>query len=99
MTTIISSQRHIDWDIVAEKRNSLAGMTEIELPAYDVHSEDDDIAILADGHHRLVAAKELGIKVIFVVKDHPEGLRGEDLLNDQWGDSDYYDVETGKNYF
>ncbi len=94
---VISSQRYLDENKVAEKVNELkAGRVEIlELEVWEVGFED--LYILKNGHHRLAAAKELGIKVEFVEGSHPEGLTGENLLEQSWIDSDWYYIETGEN--
>lgn len=95
---IISSQRFINEEIVTEKISSLAGLNKITLPVFDVNDENlGDMAILADGHHTLEAAKRLGITVAFDHIDHPEKLTGERLLEECYFDSDYYDIETGSN--
>lgn len=92
---IISSQRFTDSQTVDEKITQLSGVKELVLQAFEVG--EDDLAILADGHHRLEAAKRLGISVKFEITTHPEGLTGQDLIEDMWMDSDYYDVRTGEN--
>ena len=92
---IISSQRYIDEKIVEQKLELLTGKSSLVLEAWEVGM--DDLAVLSDGHHRLEAAQRLGIPVTFEVTNHPEKITGETLLESMWMDSDYYDVETGKN--
>lgn len=92
---IISSQRYIDEKIVEQKLEQLAGKRSLVLEAWEVGM--DDLAVLADGHHRFEAAQRLGIPVTFEVTNHPEKITGETLLESMWMDSDYYDIETGKN--
>lgn len=92
---IISSQRYIDEKIVEQKLEQLAGKSSLVLEAWDVGM--DDLAVLSDGHHRLEAAQRLGIPVTFEIASHPEKITGVTLLESMWMDSDYYDVETGKN--
>ena len=98
MTTIISSQRYLS-DIVSDKIAELEASQPavIVLGAWDV--KDYDCAVLYDGHHTLEAARQLDIPVRFVVVDHPEGISGDNLLEQAWMDSDWYDVETGKLFF
>ena len=93
---VISSQRYLDENKVAEKVNELKArkVETLVLEVWEVGFED--LYILGDGHHRLAAAKELGIKVKFVESKHPEGLTGEDLLEQSWIDSDWYYIETGE---
>lgn len=52
------------------------------------------MAIQADGHHTMAAARELGIEIRFVFSADPEGLSGEVALDARWNDGDWYDVET-----
>ena len=92
---IISSQQYINDDIVEAKIAMLEGSTEITLPCWYVGTlEGEEMAVLSDGHHRLIAARELGITVNFEIKDEPDGLTGEALLNAHRIDGDWYDVET-----
>lgn len=89
---VITSQSYINWDIVEEKIENLSGTEYVELPVWTTGIQDDDgedLCILADGHHTYEAAKELGIEIRFDEMDHPEGLRGEELLEAAWMDSDY----------
>ena len=94
---VISSQRYVNDEIVAEKKIELSGRKSVALPIFEVGI--DDLYILADGHHRFEAAKQLGIKVEFEVIDHAEKLSGEALLENEWMDDDYYDIQTGKIVF
>ena len=99
MTTIISSQRFIDNDILNQKIEKLeaARPAEIVLRAWDV--KERDCAVLFNGHHTLEAARQLEIPVRFEVIDHPEHISGDTLLEQAWMDSDWYEVETGNLYF
>ena len=56
MTTIISSQRYLDSNVVSDKITEIeqSGITEIVLKAWDVKAYD--CAILSDGHHTYEAA-------------------------------------------
>ena len=94
---VISSQRYIDSKIYEAKLAELADVTRLELPVWDVKAYD--CAILFDGNHRYAAAQDLGIEVSFVVTNHPEGISGDNLLEQAWMDSDWYDVETGQAAF
>lgn len=97
MTAIISSQKHLDWNIVEQKMSGMVGVESLTLEAWDVKAYD--CAVLYDGHHTIAAARELGIPVSYTVIDHPEGISGDNLLEQAWMDSDWYDVETGKLFF
>lgn len=96
---IISSQKYISNEILNEKIESLEAdqPTEIVLGTWIVGI--DDLEILFDGHHTLEAARQLDIPVRFVAIAHPEGLTGENLLEQAWLDSDWYDIETGQPAF
>lgn len=96
---IISSQRFTDNDKVKEKVIELSGKKELVLQAFEVGDLDGQVNlfVLADGHHRLEAANLLGIPVRFEITTHPEGLTGQELLNDMWMDEDYFDIETGRS--
>lgn len=96
MTTIISSQRYLDSNVVSDKITEIeqSGITEIVLKAWDVKAYD--CAILSDGHHTYEAAQQCGINVRFEIIDHPEGIDGDNLLEQAWMDSDWYDIETGQ---
>lgn len=94
---VISSQHYVDWEKVEEKKaEMIANETEkIVLPCWMIGEiEGEEMAILADGHHRYQAAKELGIEVEFDFDDDPEGLTGEKALDARWMDGDWYFVET-----
>ena len=92
---IISSQHHINWDIVDEKMADLEGKEYIVVPCWEIGEVDGEgFAIMADKHHTMVAAKELGIDVRFEILPEPEGLMGDEALTAHWNDGDWYDVET-----
>ncbi len=92
---VISSQHHIDWDIVEEKMQKINGLDFVEIPCWSIGEVDgEEMAIQADGHHTLAAARELGVDVRFTFSDEPEGLTGEDAMNAHWNGGDWYDVES-----
>jgi hypothetical protein len=97
MTMIISSQRYLDNQILNEKLAELEGAVEVILTAWDV--KDYGAAVLCDGHHTHEAAQQLGLTVRFEIVEHPEGLSGDDLLEQAWIDSDWYNVKTGRLFF
>ena len=91
---IISSQHFIDWNIVEKKMGQLSGSDFVEIPCYEIGEiEGEEMAIQADGHHTMAAARELGIEIRFVFSEEPEGLTGEAALDAHWNDGDWYDVE------
>lgn len=92
---IISSQRYINDEILCQKIDELESEkpSEIVLQTWFVGIED--LEILFNGHHTLEAARQCGIPVRFEVTEHPDRLYGEDLLEQAWIDSQWYDVETG----
>lgn len=97
--TIISSQRYINNGILNQKIAKLEAERpeEIVLGAWDVKRYD--CAVLYNGHYTLEAARQLGIRVRYVIENHPEGISGDDLLTQAWMDSDWYDVETDRMFF
>lgn len=91
---IISSQHFIDWEIVERKMEQLEGHEFVEIPCYEIGEiEGEEMAIQADAHHTMAAARELGIETRFVFSKEPEGLTGESALEAHWNDGDWYDVE------
>lgn len=92
--TIISSQHHIDWEIVEEKMEALKDAKSVEIPCWDIGEiNGKEYAIMADGHHTMAAARELGIEINFAIEEEPEGLTGETALEAHWNDGDWYIVE------
>ena len=92
--TIISSQRYIDWDIVESKIDWMTseGIESLDVPVVRCEIDGVEYGIVADAHHRMVAARELGLEINFVEIDNEYGSEGEELLEKMWMDSDYYDV-------
>ena len=92
---IVSSQHFIDWDIVEKKMEELSGCDCVTIPCWDIGEVDGiEMAIQADGHHTLAAARELGIKIKFDLIEEPEHLTGETALDAHYNDGDWYNVET-----
>ena len=96
--TIISSQRHLDADIVAVKRSAkdysitLGKVIEIEGAEYRV---------LTDGHHSLAAAQLDGVEPVAHITTSTESDREgiEDVtayLESHWMGDDWYNVMTGE---
>lgn len=95
--TIISSQHHIDWDIVSQKMEEIKGLDCVEIPCWDIGEIDGvEYAIQADRHHTAAAARELGIQVEYVHSDEPDGLSGENALDAHWNDGDWYCCESSR---
>ena len=87
----ISSQRYLDDDIVNAKKVELANTTEIELPVVEIDLNGDIYHVLIDGHHRLEAAIELGINIVYNIVDSISPERSEDfLIENHYGDDYYY---------
>ena len=92
---IVSSQHHIDWSIVEEKMESLAGAEYVEIPCWYIGEVNGtEMAIQSDKHHTMAAARELGIEIRYIMMDEPEGLSGTEALESHYNDGDWYDVET-----
>lgn len=91
---IISSQHYRNDKITESKKAELADTTELVLTVYAVGF--DDLYILHDGHHTREEALELGIPITYECIDQPEGLEGENLLEQSWNDGDWYYIESGE---
>jgi len=95
----ISGQDYLQEEIVEEKKQELLddNETEVVVPCYYVGIIDDvEYAVVADKHHTMAAGRELGLYIVFDVVDHPEGLKGEDLLSDMVDGNGFHDAETGE---
>jgi hypothetical protein len=98
---IISSQRHLDGEIVAAKREARDYRVTLS-PEFAV--DGVRYQAILDGHHSLAAAKLDGVDPSYSVatvqvSDNVALLDTsvEDFLAATWIDSDWYDVETGLN--
>ncbi len=94
---VISSQRYINWNIVEEKKAELEGQSKIEIVVWETGLQDldgNDVYVMGDKHHTRLAAIKLGIEIEYVIDEHPEGLTGEDLLEQSWIDSDWRYIDT-----
>jgi len=102
MATIISSQRHINDEIVADKL-AAQDYTVTLSPVFEI--EGDEYQVVLDGHHSLEAARQAGVEPAFIEADKQMAdtvaliERGEieDFLAATRIDSDYYDIETGRD--
>jgi hypothetical protein len=91
----ISSQKHIDQEIVDQK---------IADGDYTVTvaTISDEYQLVIDGHHSLAAARQAGVSPVYVDSDYnyraeAESMGLEAFLESKYIDSDYYDIETGNN--
>ena len=92
----ISSQHYINDEIVEAKIEELAAQNVEEVIiscSYVGFIDGVEYAMQNDKHHTLAAARALGIRYTFEVREDAEGLTGEALLDARWNDDDYYDVE------
>lgn len=95
---IISSQRYIDYDLVEAKADEIKDLDYVTLPIINAEMQDLDgnsLYILTDGHHRKAAAEELEIEIRYEEVPNDHNLIGEELLNECYGDSDWYYIENG----
>lgn len=90
----ISSQKYLDDDIVNTKKAELANKTGVELPVVEISLNGDIYHVLIDGHHRLEAANELGINVVYNIVDVISPERSEDYLIEKHYGDDYYYVNS-----
>lgn len=105
---VMSSQRYIDWDIVEDKIAEMKenGTAVLIIPIINAYTQDlygEDMFIMTDCHHRLQAARELGIEICFEeVEDELSGYAaieaedGETICAEWHMDSNWYYVETGE---
>jgi len=102
---IISSQHYIDFDTVDEKIAEIENKNTVEIPVVFAGEIDDEkYYIMIDGHHTYQAAKEIGIEIKFDEKERSEYNISKDatlaeVLEQNWLDGDWYDVETGNIAF
>ena len=99
MTTKISSQRHLDNEIVEAKR--AAKDYEVTLGKVIV-VDGTEYQVVIDGNHSLAAARADGVEPVYhdatATECDREGIEDvQRYLEAHWIDSDYYDVETGVN--
>lgn len=99
--TIISSQRYIDPEIVAQKIEAEDYAVQVS-PVFVVDGEA--FRVVTDGHHSLAAAREAGAEVEWEEQGATENDtiamldRGDvaGFLETHYIDSEYYDVATGE---
>ncbi|QDH23436.1 hypothetical protein [Saccharibacillus brassicae] len=93
---VISSQRHIDWEIVTSKEESVRGAGEVTLPVVLVGEYNGSpLYVLVDGHHTREAAKEVGVAVVFEEMSRADAGVSYDAdltqaLEEKYMGSDYY---------
>jgi hypothetical protein len=100
-TRIISAQRFLDEDTVAEKQ-AAKDYDVLVSPAFDVDGWGS-VQVILDGHHSLAAAKRDGVAPTILEADATDSDRVsliergeiEDFLELSHIDSDYYDTATG----
>ena len=101
---LISSQRFLDQEIVQGKIDN----NDFEVQVSTVFEIDGtNYQVIMDGHHSYHAAIQSGHKPVFVEQSVYDNdniqllLDGnkEDFLFAVYIDSDYYNIETGKNIF
>jgi hypothetical protein len=97
---IISSQKYIDPEIVQSKIDSSDYAVSV--------GRIGEYTVVIDGHQSLAAAKIANVSPIYVACDSQiqqeldylvETIGQDEALIAKYIDSDYYDVETGRNIF
>jgi uncharacterized protein (DUF1015 family) len=101
---IISSQRYINEEILEEKLSELGldNATSINIPVSYIVIGNKDYAIVRDGHHRLEAAKILDLEIKYTEYEDnnwDSSWTVNDVLENLYIDSDWYDIETGYPVF
>ena len=102
MTKLISSQRHINDEIVAEKRETKDFGVSVS-PVFELFGEQ--VQLVMDGHHSWEAARLDGVEPMIAeltVQDSDNIallLAGniEGFLLATYIDSDLYDIRTGRD--
>jgi hypothetical protein len=102
MAKLVSTQRHINEEIVAAKRAS-ADYTVSLSPAFELFGEQ--VQLVMDGHHSYAAAVADGVEPEFVTLGIADSdtiallISGnvEDFLAATYIDSDIYDIITGQD--
>lgn len=97
---LISSQKHLDEDIVARKMKEKDFKVSVS-PPFTVDGET--LSVINDGHHALEAANRAGVKPRIFVQSHREndriGLLNsgkiDDFLESSYVDSPWYYKDTG----
>lgn len=104
MQNLISSQRHLDPEIVASKVE--AG--DFVCSAYALEMGGTLYHVLVDGHHSYAAAREAGVAPKISLVSGPlkseydaevEAKGADGWLADHWHDADWYFLATGKEVF
>ena len=103
--TIVSSQKYRNWDIIEDKIEELqaSGADSVTIPVVNAYTKDedgDDLYIIIDNHHLMVAAHTLGIDIEFEeVVDEMSGTEeirnhdGEAIMENWYQDSPYYYID------
>lgn len=100
---VISSQRYINNKTVEHKMDEISGR--VTLPVmYAGEFEGEAVYILIDGHHTAEAARELDLPIDYKIIDrnawgYDTRWTLEDALENLWIDSDWYDHQTGIDFF
>lgn len=104
--TVISSQKFLDYEIVEKKINELkkSNITGIVVPVVNAYFRDlagNELYILADKHHTMAAAKQLGLEIVFHEIDdemsyykYIEQKNGEAILQAWYMDSNWYYINA-----
>ncbi len=98
----ISSQRHIDPAIVAEK---IEAADYLVMVSPEFSYDGQQFRVIIDGHHSREAAIEAGAEPVYITATKQDNDRifllesgqVEDYLEASWVDSNWYDVETGRD--
>ena len=93
----ISSQKYLDPQIVEEKRENedyVAFYVIVEI-------EDEEYRVVVDGHHSIAAAKADGVKIELELATQElvdfAASDPDDFMTQHQLDSDWYDINTGRN--
>ena len=93
---IISSQRYLDENVVAEKQAAAEYVVTLATVG--------EYRLVIDGHHSLEAARRDGVAPQYVESEYnyqaeADTIGIDDFLAAHWIDSDWYDIDSNNNVF
>lgn len=99
MDNAITSQRHIDENIVAEKQNA----HDYTVSYVTVELDGTEYAVVVDGHHSYEAARRDGAAVVWEVsvesQKEANAMNPVDFLDSRWMGDDWFFIANGQLVF
>ena len=95
----VSTQRHLDWEIVESK----IANRDFGVQAVSLTIDGEEMLFILDGHHSFAAAIEAKsqpeITINNAIQQEADSMSIDDFLEAHWMDSELYNIETGENIF